>query len=575
MHRALVFERDPLAMESIGLDRAGASRRSASRTSRFARDERGAMVLLTLFLVFGMLLVAGLAIDFTRHEQVRLRLQATTDRCSVGAADLDNPVEPKTFVLDCFDKAGLASYIDPDDVVVTGNGVDDQTVSIRAQATIPTLLLGLSGIDRLGVPARATAEENFTDIEVVMVLDVSGSMGESGVDGTSKMANLKEAANGFLDIVLEDAQADDRIAVSIVTYNHQVVAGDAVLAHLNLTTSNASKCVQFIPADFTTTQISLTTPLRRADHFDPFQSRSATTAGTGTDGWHCDIDAADAPFRTMQLFSNDIDDLKAQINAMQPENWTSIDIGMKWGAALLDPAFRGITGRLVADGVVSGDFAALPKDYGTVDKYLILMTDGANTNEWILRDQFRTGPSLIWRRESDGRLWVHNPARTGANKYCRMASGMTTSTCSSDGTTAPVWEAAPAADAVQLTWEQVWARWPVKRIAHRAFVPAGLAANENLALELINGTAGPTAWDGSASRNQNEKDAYLRQICAAARAHGARTRIYGIAFEAPAAGRAALQDCATPGFYHEVAGEEIVDVFRGIARRITELRLSQ
>ncbi len=560
-------------MTSDRVRSAGLTRFFVLQPKRFARDERGALVLLTLLLIFGMILVAGLAIDFTRHEQIRLKLRAAVDRCAVGAADLDNPLEPRAYVLDCISKAGLASYVKPEDVVVSGNGVDDRTVSIAASGQIRTLLLGLSGVETLQVPASATAEENFTDIEIVLVLDVSGSMGDPGVGGVLKIDNLKQAANGFLDIVLADVNADDRIAVSIVTYNHQVVVGDAILQHLNLTTTNSSKCVQFTPADYTTTAIADTTPLRRADHFDPFQNSGSSTAGTGGSKWHCNIDPADAGFRTMQVFSNDIDALKAQISAMRPANWTSIDIGMKWGAALLDPAFRTVTAELVNDGVVDGAFAALPKPYATVDKYLILMTDGRNTDEWILRDPFRTGPSNIWRRASDGRLWIHNPDGPNVNKYCRMPSGMTTSTCqASGGSSTPVWEAAPAADADRLTWEQVWERWPVKRIARRMFVPAGISSDQDAAFELLTGAV---SFDGTASRNENQKDPYLSDICGAARANGNRTRIYGIAFEAPAEGQAALQDCATPGYYHEVEGDEIVDVFAGIARRITALRLSQ
>ena len=92
---------------------------------------------------------------------------------------------------------------------------------------------------------------------------------------------------------------------------------------------------------------------------------------------------------------------------MVPTENTSIDLGVKWGTTFLDPLLNGITTSLIAKGAVSAAYADRPLTPGAreVLKVIVLMTDGENTEETVLKTAYRTGLSNIYRRTSDGRLY--------------------------------------------------------------------------------------------------------------------------------------------------------------------------
>jgi hypothetical protein len=77
----------------------------------------------------------------------------------------------------------------------------------------------------------------------------------------------------------------------------------------------------------------------------------------------------------MRRLTENWDNLKSTVTAMQPAGYTNIPIGLAWGWHLLSPT----------------DVATEGASYGTKDltKYVILMTDGDNTrNRWGSHSQW-------------------------------------------------------------------------------------------------------------------------------------------------------------------------------------------
>jgi hypothetical protein len=607
--------------------RETASRNGLSaRIANFGKDESGVMILLTLIFMILMLIAAGFALDFTRHEHLRYKLQATLDRCIIGAADLDNPQEPRAYVVDCFDKAGLGAYIDPDSITVTNLGERGRRVRAEASAIMPTFLLDIVGIDQLRVPAAGTAQESESEIEIVLVLDVSGSMGWQDASGQgTKLEALKVAATEFVNDVLSSDTSNGRVAIAIVTYNHSVNAGDAILRHMtlgnpkviggvaaDLLSDNGTKCVTFRIEDYTYTAVP--PALMRADHFDTHTNDSTNardgrfgddnltqrvTGGVNGENWHCP-QANNQPFRSILPFTKDIPTLTNHIDALVAQRWTSIDVGMRWGAMMVDPSFAPVVDGLIADGVVAPEFNILPRQYGEALKNIIVMTDGSNTWEWILRDQYRTyyeassvsGPSPVpiestmppIYRVNDtadpnyGTIYVHNPASPDTGKpYCRMSmTGPGTlngnpKACNTTGTTNPVWVDALPPSAERMTWDQVWAKWPVEWVAANLYQSSGLTANWENQVEEFEGERRGSE-EGAPI---NDKDINLAATCDAAKTHAGVT-VYSIAFAAPPRGQTAMSGCASPGRYYQAAnGDDLSAAFSDIARQITDLRLTQ
>ena len=70
------------------------------------------------------------------------------------------------------------------------------------------------------------------------------------------------------------------------------------------------------------------------------------------------------------------------------------------------------------------------------------------------------------------------------------------------------------------------------------------------------------------------KDSRMSEVCQAARDYN--ITIYTIGFEVTDASAVVMSDCASsPAHFYRVAGEEIGDAFRSIARQVNELRLIQ
>ena len=62
---------------------------NGSRPKGFLRREDGNLIIFSLFMIVGMLLFTGIAIDVMRSEVARTKLQNTLDRAVLAAADLD------------------------------------------------------------------------------------------------------------------------------------------------------------------------------------------------------------------------------------------------------------------------------------------------------------------------------------------------------------------------------------------------------------------------------------------------------------------------------------------------------
>lgn len=507
------------------------------------RDENGAIIVLSLFCFVVMILVAGLAIDFAHFEERRTRMQATLDRAVLAAADIQQTLKPVDVVEDYFTRAGLG------DSPVTVNetkGVNFRTVKARTRVNVPTMFVNLVGVPSFSSPAGSGAEERIGDVEISLVLDVSGSMGDIGAGATkTKIALLQGAASEFVDTMFSAIQAPGvppgKLSMSIIPYNQQVALGADLGNDFTFTGEhNSSHCVDFTAADFTRTGISDTQVLRRTS--------AADMRNTSISRLECQ----QASSRDVTALSNSAGQLKAKIGQLVADGDTAIDIGMKWGVALVDPQLRGLVNKRANKGKVSTDLRGRPFDYRSKDalKVVVLMTDGENTRTFSVRDGFRTGPSNLVRGR-DNVLYLHRPGNAQGADFFRSRSrtGRTLAQIGGGFT--------------RLTYQELWQQMSVRGFADNF---AAFGGNDTgfyaRAVEVVD------------NRQGGPKDANLTAVCNAAKQQG--TVIFAIGFEAPAAGRSVLKSCATgDAYYYDAVGTSISDAFAGIASAINALRLTQ
>lgn len=173
------------------------------RVQRFLKDRSGNIALSFALASTPMVASVGGALDFARSYTIAAELQSAIDTGVLAAASLSQTGDPED-VVRSYIEAAIAEHngtIENLVVTVTPNvALNARDVHAQADITISTLLLGVIGINYLDMSREAEATEQIQNLEISLVLDISGSM--SG----SKIEALREAAADFIDVVLIGGQ---------------------------------------------------------------------------------------------------------------------------------------------------------------------------------------------------------------------------------------------------------------------------------------------------------------------------------------------------------------------------------
>jgi Flp pilus assembly protein TadG len=329
--------------------------------------------MLAAVLLVPMTLCAGGAVDLLRHEKIRGELQDSLDRGVLAAAALNQPNAARATVEGYLKGVGQGATIAL--TVTEDRQLNSRKVTASASVAFPTAFLGLAGLSTLTVPAEASAQETRQNVEMSLVLDISGSMYDN-----KGMVQLKPAAKAFIDAVLKE---DTRpvTSVSIIPFAGQVSLGEGVfdyLASLKSVPANwkytrrhrLSSCFEMLDTDFGAAGMPALPDRDQVPHFTFYNLTSP-----GKKPWWCPTDDA-----SISYLSNDPVYLKKRIDALQPFDGTGTAYAMKWAQLLLDPAMRPAVSAISSQKLapVPAAFVGRPSAFGdpSTMKFLVLMTDG-------------------------------------------------------------------------------------------------------------------------------------------------------------------------------------------------------
>ncbi len=566
----------------------------------FKADDAGSLTVFGLFIFLMILMISGLAVDMMRYEHQRVGVQNTLDTAVVAATrlnqDANTNAKVEALVKDYFTKAGY----DPDIVTVVPNieipaGGDEETlrtVSAVVDFDMDTAFMNMLGIDSLPGIVGGGAREGQQLTEVALVLDISGSMGWG-----TKLEEMKSAAKSFVTTLIQN-NGEDRVMISIIPYNGQVQISEDLVARIDKDLEGAftwdntyteydpapahpgavaafnthnpnARCATFLDADFDHRTLSATGDLNPSAKFS---DRDRDYAQPSARNFWCG-----EGYPEVLLYQNNELKLHEYIDSLTASGWTAIDYGMKWAVGVLDPEFRPIVQDMLADtndpdlsvDLVPQNVAGHPVDYGTpnVFKYVVLMTDGANTRHNDLKDEFKSGPTRIWYSEElgeddeyDGFL-VEMPENAASQRWYRPKSPFGTD--DDEYLSETDFESTIDPDKVkQWTYHRLYERFTVKDAAEFFF-----QHSDSDAYTAHRNAVEDTGSNGTA-------DGRLARICDKAIDH---MTVYAVAFEAPDGGVQALQDCVlrTPGNFFQTTGDQLTKTFEAIAAEITKLRLTQ
>lgn len=551
--------------------------------TRFAKDEGGAVLVFALVLFILMVMMGGLAVDLMRYEATRTALQNTLDRSTLAAASLSQDLQPESVVRDYFAKAGLTQ--DLTSVTVT-EGLNFRNVNARAEADAKPLFLHMIGINSLKAPGVSTAEQRITNIEISLVLDVSGSMA-----GT-KITNLKTSAKEFVNTLLL-SDGDERISIGLVPYNGQVNLGPTLAAKYNVTLPTGvagTACVDLPASVYSATSMSRTLELPTTAYADTYSAMSgvggnsqtvpstttyvAPSSNTPNAGNRWCGPQTPTTANIVRAPINSISTLQTAIDGMVATGATSINAGLKWGITLLDPATRPVFAELAQAGAIPSVFSARPFEYTDPEalKVVVLMTDGEHFAEERMNTAYKSGLSPIYKG-NDGNYSIRHtsgrPTGAGTNEY--YVPHLCVSTNCVNGTdVTSAWKSTKWDNGVQQSWIQVWTNMRVSYVAWQLYARA-LGTSTSTRTSLYN------TWltNFRSLTPTTTMDSQLQAICAQAKSK-VNVVIYGIAFDAPTNGQQMISQCSSGANYYFVASPSTIqDAFRTIATNISQLRLIQ
>jgi len=194
---------------------------AAGMACKFSADRAGAVVLLFGLMLIPIVLFFGGAIDYTNAYRNRAKFQNALDSAALTAGrafDMgQSESEAQTAAAKVMEaNLGTAwpSYSSNFEIDLTA-----KTVLATANMNVYTFVLGVMGLDYIPIATTSTVKMPNGKVEVVMVLDNSGSM------RGSKLTSLKDAANNLTDILYGATTIPDYVKIGVVPFAASVNVG--------------------------------------------------------------------------------------------------------------------------------------------------------------------------------------------------------------------------------------------------------------------------------------------------------------------------------------------------------------
>ena len=211
-----------------------AKRRIRSAIERLVRDQRGNTYFLVAAATLPMIGIVGSGVDIGRAYMADLRLQQACDagalagrRSMVGTTYTDANKAEATKMFNINYDTGLYGSTN-----IAFNSVQDGPSNVKgtASAKLPTSLMKVFGQEEFNLSVNCTAKLEISNVDVMLVLDVTGSMATVNAgDTVTRLQALKTATMNFFDTLTGAQIGDGRIRFGVVPYNFNVNVGQLLV----------------------------------------------------------------------------------------------------------------------------------------------------------------------------------------------------------------------------------------------------------------------------------------------------------------------------------------------------------
>lgn len=203
--------------------------------ARLLKDTRGNTLAIVGAALIPLSAMIGSGVDMSRAYMAKTRLQSACDAASLaGRRVMQNDTLNQT-VID--EATRFFRFNFPTGLYNTSTFTPAVTrptagtVRVTANTTIPTTVMGMFGFTNLPLEVSCDASLNFVNTDVMMVLDVTGSM-DQDLNGERKMDSLQEAVMALYDqLAPTQTQLESnglRLRYGVVPYSSTVNVGGLI-----------------------------------------------------------------------------------------------------------------------------------------------------------------------------------------------------------------------------------------------------------------------------------------------------------------------------------------------------------
>lgn len=200
------------------------------KSSRFARDERGVVLMLFLVLIVPLLILIAIAIDFSQFLVMKRQLLAAVDAAALdvastpGLSDADAQARAQAFINANYPPAKTIGSL----ISFQVNRPDANTIRVTATGRLNTSFLKLAGYDTLDVTTSSQATRKENKLEIALVLDNTGSMAQRA-GSVTKIDALKQASTTLINILFGSSDTSDFVKIALVPFTAAVNVGNATV----------------------------------------------------------------------------------------------------------------------------------------------------------------------------------------------------------------------------------------------------------------------------------------------------------------------------------------------------------
>ena len=190
---------------------------------RFAADRRGATATFMAAGLMAMVGAVGIATDTARGYLVKARLSQALDSAGLaGGRAMFSPNRDddiRMYFRTNFPQGYLGSTVSEPQITVTP---DNEIITVTATATMPTTFMQAFGVNDVNVSAATEITRQTQLLDVVLAIDMSGSMTSWAGGGQSRIQAARSAGVELVNILFGQNAIKNLLKIGVVPWNSKV-----------------------------------------------------------------------------------------------------------------------------------------------------------------------------------------------------------------------------------------------------------------------------------------------------------------------------------------------------------------